>query len=299
MEDVPQGADAAAALARELTVCICTRDRPEALERALCSVGDYAPGASVVVSDDGSPAQTRRVVSRFSRCVWQMGPRRGLGANRNSAVQPVRSPWVLFLDDDARVGEGFLPAMAARMAEVGIDAESNTVLTGRELKNGHVVVPRDVDFLGFQRREYSPDDDLHTVVINATLWPRSLFDRVRFDEELRYGSDEVDLSYTALTAGYRIERSYKAVNHHDPDLGGRDTYALDAQLSRLRVTKRRYFRLQHLRLRGVAFVVVAPVHLVLAMVKREGVRGPKSAWWILRRWALAGSARQAEDLRPE
>src|SRR3954452_10438936 len=286
MEDLSQGADA---LARQLTVCICTRDRPDALEKALASVAEHAPYASVVVSDDGNPGPARQVVAQFPECAWQMGPQRGLGANRNAAVRTVRSPWVLFLDDDATIGEGFLSAMATRMAEIGIDSESRTVLTGRELKDGIVVVPRDVDFLGFQRREYSHDEDLHTVVINAALWPRSLFDCVHFDEKLRYGSDEVDLSYAALAAGYRIESSYKAVNHHRPDLGGRETYALDAQLSRLRATKRRYFRLQKRRLRGIAFMLLAPAHLVLAMVKQEGFRGLKSAGWVLRRWIGAGS----------
>jgi glycosyltransferase involved in cell wall biosynthesis len=270
-----------------LTVCICTRNRPEALELALGSVVENAPGAAIVVSDDGEDGEAAQVARRFPRCRWQRGPQRGLGANRNAALAAARTPWVLFLDDDARVGETFVPAISACLAALEPNVRARTIVSGRECKNGRIVSPHDVDFLGFQRREYGEEDPLHTVVINAAVWPRSVFDRVGFDEKLRYGSDEVDLSYSALAAGYRIERCWNAVNYHDPDPRGRAGYPDEAQVSRLRATTRRYWRLERRRLSAFWFVLVAPLQLMAALTRRDGPRGAFTAARLLGRWLLS------------
>lgn len=270
-------------LSRELTVCICTRDRPRALRAALGSVREQAPAAPIVVADDGT-ASAEELCRSFAGCEWHRGPRRGLGANRNVVVAAARTPWVLFLDDDARLGAGFLGAVEARLAGLTGPARARTIVSGRELNRGRLVSPHDVDFLGFQRVDYDPGERLRTVVINATVWPREVFDRVAFDEALRYGSDEVDISYAALAAGYRIEFCPEAVNDHEPDLGGRESYAESAHASRLRATTKRYWRLRRSRLRACLFLVLGPAHLALASVRREGLEGLVTSARILRRW---------------
>jgi glycosyltransferase involved in cell wall biosynthesis len=288
LADLPSSEARVSELAPLLTVCVCTRNRPEALDRALRSVLENAPGASMVVSDDGDNEAAKEIVQRFPNCSWQRGPRRGLGANRNAALAAARTPWVLFLDDDARLGETFLPAASACLEALEPERRARTVLTGRECKNGRLVAPHDVDFLGFQRREYREGDPLHTVVINAALWPRTLFDRVCFDENLRYGSDEVDLSYSALAAGYRIAGCEAAVNFHDPDPRGREGYSEEAQASRLRATTRRYWRLERRRGKALLFTLLAPLQLAAALLRRDGIRGALTCATVLRRWLLPG-----------
>jgi len=285
-------------LAADLTVCICTRDRPEDLGRAIESVVRAAPQAHMLVSDDGG-GTARAVAERFPRCRWQAGPARGLGANRNAAVRSVKTGRVLFLDDDAELGEGFLPAVEHCLAGLGAEAAARTIVTGRELNRGVLVAPNDVDFLGFQRRRYEQGGRLRTVVINAAVWPRPLFEEIGFDERLRYGSDEVDLSYSALAAGYRIESCPEAVNEHRPSPHGRAEYALDAHASRLRATTKRYWRLQRRRTTALAYTAIAPVHLLLAMLKREGMRGLWSFAAVMRRWLApptsAGAGAETES----
>ncbi len=271
------------ALAPDLTVCICTRDRPEDLHDAIGSVLRNAPGASVVVSEDGQAVEPTEFRANPS-CRWQQGPGSGLGANRNAAVRAVDTAWVLFLDDDARVGADFIAEAERCLAAVDEAHRPRTIVTGRELNNGELVTPHDVDFLGFQRRDYRAGDELHTVVINAALWPSALFDTVEFDEHLRYGSDEVDLSYAALAAGFSIQDCPKAVNDHHPSSSGRSNYALDAQASRLRATTKRYWRLRGERAKAVLFLGVAPVHLALAQLRREGLSGLSSTLSVLKRW---------------
>jgi GT2 family glycosyltransferase len=140
-----------------------------------------------------------------------------------------------------------------------------------------------VDFLGFQRRIYDPGAPLHTVVINAAIWPRRLFDEVGFDERLLYGSDEVDLSYSALAAGYRIEACPAAVNEHLPSAMGRTGYRLNAHASRLRATTKRYWRTQRRRPTAIAFVGIGVVHLMFTLLRDEGPGGIRSFITVLRR----------------
>lgn len=272
-------------LAGDLTVCICTRDRLEDLEQALGSIQENAPGAAIVVSDDGTTEAASDLAKRYPRCRWQRGPATGLGANRNAAVAAVETDWILFLDDDARLGEDFVRVVEARLKSLDETDRAVTIITGRERNNGVLVEPRDVDFLGFQRVDYRPGDELHTVVINAAVWPRRMFDRVSFDQRLRYGSDEVDLSYAALAAGYRIESCPDAVNEHFPAASGRDEYALDSQAARLRATTKRYWKAQRRPARTVAFLAIAVPHLLLAMLKRDGLRGLSSFFAVISRWA--------------
>ncbi len=274
-------------LSRELTVCICTRDRTADLVDAVRSVLENASGARVVVSEDGSAPEPAALAGSHL-CLWQKGPGRGLGANRNAAVRSAETRWVLFLDDDARVGSGFVDALENCLRNIPAMDRERAIVTGRERNRGTIVAPNDTDFLGFQRREYSPGDTRRTVVINAALWPRALFDRVGFDEHLRYGSDEVDISYSALAAGFAIWDCPEAVNLHNPSPRGRSSYQLDAHASRLRATTKRYWRLQRKRATALAYVVIGPAHLCASLVKQDGARGLIEYAKVMRRWLLPG-----------
>ena len=193
---------------------------------------------------------------------------------------------MLFLDDDALLGEEFLARVEACLDEVEGDVRQRTIVTGRELNRGNLVAPRDVDFLGFQRRTYRDGETMRTVVINAAVWPRRLFDTVAFDERLRYGSDEVDLSYAALAAGYRIRDCPLAINDHLPSPRGRGDYELDAHASRLRAGVKRNWRVKRSPARTIAYAAVAPLHLLGALLRSEGLRGFGSCWKVLQRWLL-------------
>ena len=276
-------------LGSSLTICICTCDRPDALVQALESARRHAPDARVLVSDDGRESAAP-IVERFPSFRWQKGPARGLGANRNAALRAVDTPHVLFLDDDAEIGPGFLHAIESCLSRLDPATRSTAIVTGIERKNGLLVFPRDVDFLGFQRREYGPGDPLKTVVINAAIWPHELFDRVEFDDRLLYGCDEVDLSYGALGAGYRIEPCFDAINDHHPSPRGRAAYPVNAHASRLRVSVKRYRRIERRPAMALAYAIVAPAHLLLSLLKREGFGGFSKFAAVMRQWLRASPA---------
>ena len=279
----------------QLSVCICTRDRVSSLVRALESCAAQRDALhEVVVADDSTAPSTRETVERdFPWVRWVPGPQRGLGPNRNAAISAATGSHVLFLDDDAMLGPDCLTTAFAALEAAGDLHLHRTVVTGTEVKDGLRVAPNNLGFFGHQTRPYRPGEPYKTVVINATVWPRSLFDRVRFDEKLRFGSDEVDISTQAVAQGYRIVFAPDAVNIHAQDPGGRETYEFQADVSRLFVTGKRLLFVQPRPLRALAFLVVAPLHLIGAAVKRDGVAGIGQALKVLRAWAQYARA----DLR--
>lgn len=102
--------------AAEVTVAVCTRNRPDDLARCLSSLRalDPAPAAIVVAdqSDDASAA-TGRAISGAAGAAWFAPARRGLGASRQAVLERVTTPVVAFTDDDCVVR----PAWAAAFGD--------------------------------------------------------------------------------------------------------------------------------------------------------------------------------------
>ncbi len=131
-----------------LCVAICTRNRPQQLAECLHSLESSDLVDEVIVSSDGSDDETETVAlsvdGKFRRFSFLRGPRCGLAANRNNCIAAIRSDYVLFLDDDARLSASFV--------EVALSAAApDRLVTGWELRNNARVTPHDPDFLGFQR----------------------------------------------------------------------------------------------------------------------------------------------------
>lgn len=101
----------------ELTVAICTRDRPEELRRALASLAaQIQPPAEVLVIDNApSDGRTRELVERglpgLSGLRYLEEPARGLDFARNRALAAALGDVVAFLDDDAVAEPGWTRAL--------------------------------------------------------------------------------------------------------------------------------------------------------------------------------------------
>src|SRR5215207_8568380 len=151
-----------------VSICICTRNRPDELRECLLSIAQSTiPVNQVLVSDDSTNDRTYQMVSsEFIEAEYIKGPRKGLGANRNNAVSRVNSDRTLFLDDDARLGSSFLESVYACLARS--QDPRRTIVTGLEIKNENgqelLVYPRDQDFLGFQRVGYEDQEAINTIV---------------------------------------------------------------------------------------------------------------------------------------
>lgn len=265
---------------RSVAVCICTRHRPGELARALASLTESSYRITeVVVSDDGWDDDTEAVCQKAEMNItYVRGPGRGLGSNRNRALEAVSSELVLFMDDDCLLDRQYLEQAVGCLEEhEGRRGRGWVIVSGSESKNGCIVTARDQTFLGFQARTYSSDEGLRSIVINATLFPTSLFGELQFDPQLVYGYEEVDLASRAAARGYVIVNCPQARNDHRPAPTSRAGYALHADASRLHVTFRRYAVTESNLLLAMAFAVIAPVHLIAAGAKRGGVYGARRA----------------------
>jgi glycosyltransferase involved in cell wall biosynthesis len=281
----------------KVSVCICTRNRPDELRRCLDSLRRSSRRVDeTIVSDDSTDDRTARMLAGDQSGLsvrYIRGPRRGLGANRNSALQAAGGDYILFLDDDACLGEHFLERALDCAAGHGGLANERIVVSGCENNRGIMVRAHDQSFLGFQSVPYGRDVDLNTIVINSTLFPRTLFDAVRFDEHLVYGCDEVDVALHAVRCGYKIVQSGDAVNFHYPSEVNRSYYKPHLDVSRLYITFKRYAIYERAYGKALAFAVLAPTHCMLAAIKRRGFSGIVDAWK-----AIGTAARfSAESLR--
>ena len=255
-----------------VSVCIPTRNRPEDLAECLDSIAaSSVPVSEIVVSDDSTDDRTRDLVAaRYPHVKYVFGPRRGLGPNRNSAISAASGDWILFLDDDARLGPDFLTEMLkVRYANSG----QKLIFTGIEKQVKGLVFPNDQDFLGFQKRPYGDARIVNTVVINATLFPASLFKEMLFDPRLIYGYDEVDIAASARGAGYRIVLAPSAINLHFPSPVNRDYYSAHTEAARIYVTFKRYAAAERRPVKALAFLALSFIHSLGHHVKRFGLSG--------------------------
>lgn len=279
-----------------LSVCICTRDRPAELAECLRSIArSTVPVAQVIVSDDGIPDGPAVAIAEELGADYVRGPRRGLCANRNRALSLVTGTHVLFLDDDALLAPQFAASIRARIdGDRAADAADRLIVSGREVRpGGHVTEACEQSFLGFQQLGYRDGDERKTVVINATVFPASLFEELEFDDRIVYGYDEVDLTTRAVAAGWRITSLPEAINEHNHSERSRAGYSEVQDATRLYVTFKRYRRTDRRPLRAVTYSLVAPLHLFAASLKRAGVRGiPPAARSV--RLAVSLSRAQAE-----
>lgn len=259
----------------DVALCICTRNRPDDLRRALESVRHSStPASHIIVADDSDDARTRLLVERHPlEITYLEGPRSGLGANRNHAARAATGSHVLFLDDDAELGSEFLRLVETQLVTLPPERRRKAIITGVEMKAGQTVYPNEQGLLGFQNRPYRGGETLHTVVINASLFPRTLFDSMLFDPQLRYGYDEVDCTTRAIALGYEIVPCFHAVNRHLPSAIGRDEYRPFTDASRLYVTLKRRRWTEESRLRGWIGFGLAVAHTYAASIKRSGFAG--------------------------
>jgi glycosyltransferase involved in cell wall biosynthesis len=257
------------------SICICARNRPDELRRALTSVSQssLAP-KQVVVSDDSDDDRVASVVADYPiPIIYTRGPRSGLGANRNHAISFATGASVIFMDDDATLGSEFLRTMEDCLGGMSPQRRATAIVTGVEMKAGRTIIPNKQGFLGFQSRPYRKGERLQTVNINATRFPLGLFDKVLFDPQLKYGYDEVDLTTQAVALGFEIVPCFTATNYHYPSPVGRAQYEAFAEASRLYVTLKRRRWTEGSSLRAWPGLVLAVIHLYLASAKRSGFIG--------------------------
>jgi glycosyltransferase involved in cell wall biosynthesis len=104
---------------RRLTVVICTKDRPDILQRCLKSVVAVRPSWSEILVVDNASATTvtRDVVAACGNTRYVFEARPGLDFARNRGVSETTSDWIAYIDDDVVVDHGYFDGIAAAWAD--------------------------------------------------------------------------------------------------------------------------------------------------------------------------------------
>jgi glycosyltransferase involved in cell wall biosynthesis len=272
-----------------VSLCICTMNRPDDLNRCLESIfqSTQKPDEVIVSDDSPDPSLTKEIVTKYPGVIYQQGPRRGLGPNRNACIRRATGSYLIFIDDDVRVPPEFFT-----VARELIDScEPDTIITGCEMNHGgggrwegevRKVAPHNADFWGIQR--VPVDKEYRAVVINSTLFPRNLFEQARFDEQLRYGSDEIDIARHATSLDYQIIYQDNLYVNHYPSLTNREQYKSFVHASRLYATTKAYWQYEHSIPKTLAYILLAPLQLVGSGAKKGDLR---AVWGAVQATALA------------
>jgi glycosyltransferase involved in cell wall biosynthesis len=123
-------------------IIIPTYERAEALALVLDSLmAQTYRHFKVVVADDGSRIQTRKLVERVARDghlplthIWQEDQGYRLAAIRNRAIAAIDTEYLIFIDGDCLARPNFV-ARHARLAERGWFVRGSRVSLGRTLTN--------------------------------------------------------------------------------------------------------------------------------------------------------------------
>lgn len=119
----------------DLSVVICTYNRPELLRLALLSLLKQSPANityEVVVVDNNSTPATRAVVDEFvqsdARVRYVRETRQGNAYARNTGVAEARAPIVAYLDDDVTVRDNWIEIIPRTFKENNVDFIGGKVL---------------------------------------------------------------------------------------------------------------------------------------------------------------------------
>lgn len=121
----------------QLTVCICTHNRPHYLRDCLAGLARQTAGQdafAVLVVDSGStgdtPAELARLVATVPNASLIRLDQPGESLARNAGARACHTPYIGYIDDDAIPAEDWVTCILAAIAET---ASSPAVLGGRVL----------------------------------------------------------------------------------------------------------------------------------------------------------------------
>lgn len=113
----------------QCTVVICTRERPNELERCLESLSRLRhPDHEVLIIDNSEGDPAVRTIAHKAGARYILEPRVGLSAARNTGARHARGDIVAFTDDDTTVDPDWLTGLVRPM-----DRKEVTACTGRVL----------------------------------------------------------------------------------------------------------------------------------------------------------------------
>lgn len=145
----------------QITVAVCTRDRPEQLQDCLAAISRLDDHVAEVLLVDNAPSdgRTRQVAEQFPFVRYVCEPRAGLDWARNRALLEAATPLVAFTDDDAIVHPRWIAGLMRTFSE-----EPDAVVVCGLVVPAELSTPAQLEFeraggfnRGFRRRYFTVD----------------------------------------------------------------------------------------------------------------------------------------------
>ena len=221
-----------------ISVVICTRNRPELLQRCLTSFRslDYTSYEIIVVDNAPDSVATKRVVER-STAQYVREDRPGLDWARNRGWNEATHDIIAFTDDDATVSPGWLSGIAKGFEHPAIVAVTGLVApmeleTPAQVLFEHVYGGMGKGFAGrlFHRDQMRPSQviAIHAVGVGANMaFRRAVFQQLGgFDTALDVGTPsagggDLDMFHRVVAAGLPLWYEPRALvwHQHRRELG--------------------------------------------------------------------------------
>ncbi len=210
----------------KLSVIIPTYNRPNLLKRTLESVSCYPPGdIEIIVINDGSITNYSETISMFKNYISQyiaLNDSKGVSHARNIGIGYATGDWVLFVDDDDEIADGYISSLISCASELKSSI-------GFVWGNVHIYKYHKQSVKIIERQfKYSSEIELafHASTIGASFGLAVRRDALNmlggFDTDLTVGED-TDLIIRLLSVGFApFHIDVLSVKKHDHN-GGRLT----------------------------------------------------------------------------
>lgn len=209
------------------TVVICTRERPEDLERCLAGLVAMPDDPDILVIDNAPATDaTRVVVERFPTVRYLLEPRPGLDYARNTAMETVTAEIVAFTDDDAVPDRLWLRTLLRNFEDPMVMAAGGLTMALELDTEAQIHFQRMGGFgRGFKRivhdgvstdpfESWKAGAGVNIAVRRSAAEAIGLFDLALGAGTRAMAGDETDLFRRLLAAGYRIAYDPQALNWH-------------------------------------------------------------------------------------
>lgn len=195
------------------SICICTLDRADDLEKALASL-TCSPGiheCEILVINNSDTHASKNVVDRFVGKLnigYFVVPERSLGKARNAGWRHARTPVVAYLDDDAVVAPSWVSALLQFADSPDLSGQTGKVLADPSLDYLSQTFHRSVCTSAFSLLDYGNSArDLsygESPIGNNMAFKRALLEESGgFADNLRT-YDEAFLAWPAMWKGMRF-----------------------------------------------------------------------------------------------